>query len=85
MVQIEPLVIPTKGTATELYVQANSFAANATTATLYWQLRSEEGQSLLDGNYTMTPEQFAAWGEDNSYLNGIVADAIGVEIIPSEE
>jgi hypothetical protein len=79
------LVIPTKGTATELYVQANSFASDAITATLYWQLRSTEGLSLLDGNYTMTPEQFASWGEDNSYLNTIVADAIGVEIIPTEE
>ena len=81
MVQIKPLVIPTKGTATELYVQANSFATNAITATLYWQLRSEEGTTLLDGNYTMTEAEFAAWGEDNSYLNEIVAEAIGVDIV----
>ena len=81
MVQIKPLVIPTKGTATEMYVQANSFATNAITATLYWQLRSEEGTTLLDGNYTMTEAEFAAWGEDNSYLNEIVAEAIGVDIV----
>ena len=81
MVQIKPLVIPTKGTATELYVQANSFATNAITATLYWQLRSEEGTTLLDGNYTMTEAEFAAWGEDNSYLNEIVDEANGFDIV----
>lgn len=84
MVEIKPLVIPTKGTATRLYVQANSFSSSAVTATLYWQLRSEEDATLLDGNYEMTPEEFAAWGEDNSYLNEIVAEAIGVEIVISE-
>lgn len=85
MVQIKPLVIPTKGTATELYIQSNSFASNATTATLYWQLRSSEGQSLLDGNYNMTEEEFAEWGQDNSFLDEVVASAIGVEIVESEE
>ena len=29
----------------------------------------------------MTEEQFAGWGEDNNYLNEIVADALKLEIM----
>lgn len=81
MVQIEPLEIPTKGEGTQLYVQANSFPANATTTMLYWYIANEAGVLLLDGNLQMTEEQFASWGEDNDYLNIIVADALNLEII----
>lgn len=81
MVQIEPIAIPTKGEGTQLYVQANSFSSNATTATLYWAIANESGATLLDGNLQMTEEQFAGWGEDNNYLNVIVADALNLEII----
>lgn len=81
MVQIKPLAIPTKGEGTQLYVQANSFPTSATTATLYWSILSETGAQLLDGNLQMTEEQFAGWGEDNNYLNEIVADALNLEII----
>ena len=81
MVQIKPLQIPTKGTGTQLYVQANSFPANAKTTMLYWYIANEDGVNLLDGNLQMTEEQFAAWGEDNNYLNEIVADALNLEIV----
>lgn len=81
MIQIQPLNIPTKGTATQMSVLVLNFATNATTATTYWQLYDENGTGLLDGNYTMTEEQFATWGTDNNVVNEYVADAIGVTII----
>jgi hypothetical protein len=81
MVQIEPILIPIKGTATQMSVLVLNFATNATTATTYWQLYDENGTGLLDGNYTMTEEQFATWGTDNNVVNEYVADAIGVTII----
>jgi hypothetical protein len=30
----------------------------------------------------MTEDQFAAWGQDNSVVDGYVAQAIGVVIVP---
>jgi hypothetical protein len=81
MIHIEPLNIPTKGTASQMSVLVLNFATNATTATTYWQLYDENGTGLLDGNYTMTEEQFATWGTDNNVVNEYVADAIGVTII----
>jgi hypothetical protein len=81
-VAIEPVVFPlNEGTATRLTVLVLNFTTDATTATTYYQLLTEEGVQLRQGNYTLTEEEFAAWGQDNSYVNQCVADAIGVVII----
>lgn len=81
MIQIQPIIFPIKGTATQMSVLVLNFETNATTATTYWQLFTEDGTQVLDGNYTMTEEQFAEWGQDNNVVNEYVADAIGVTII----
>jgi hypothetical protein len=70
---IEPVIIPTSGTATQLYVQANSFSAAATTCALYYYLADEFGVMLIQGNLQMTEEQFTTWGADNNVLFDIVA------------
>lgn len=81
-IAIEPVVFPlNQGTATRMSVLILNFETTATTCTTYWQLLTEEGQQLSQGNYTLTDEQFAAWGTDNSVVNQYVADAIGVTII----
>lgn len=81
-VAIEPVVFPlNQGTATRMSVLILNFETTATTCTTYWQLLTEEGQQLSQGNYTLTDEQFATWGTDNSVVNQYVADAIGVTII----
>ena len=81
MIQIQPITFPIKGTATQMSVLVLNFDTNATTATTYWQLFTEDGTQVADGNYTMTEEQFAAWGTDNNVVNEYVAEAIGVTII----
>ncbi len=81
-VAIEPVVFPlNEGTATRMTVLVLNFTTDATTATTYYQLLTEEGVQLRQGNYTLTDEEFAAWGTDNNYVNQCVADAIGVVII----
>lgn len=81
-VAIEPVVYPlNEGTATQLSVLVLNFETTATTCATYWQLLTEDGVQLSQGNYTLTPEQFAAWGQDNNVVNEYVADAIGVTII----
>jgi hypothetical protein len=81
-VAIQPIVYPlNEGTATRLSVLVLNFETIATTCTTYWQLLTEEGKQLAQGNYTLTEEQFATWGTDNSVVNEYVAEAIGVVII----
>ena len=81
-VAIEPVVFPLgKGTATQMSVLILNFTTEATTCTTYWQLLTEDGLQLSQGNYTLTEEEFAAWGTDNNYVNQVVAAAIGVTLI----
>jgi hypothetical protein len=81
-VAIEPVVFPlNEGTATRLTVLVLNFPTDATTATTYYQLLTEEGTQLRQGNYTLTEEEFASWGTDNNYVNQCVANAIGVVLI----
>ena len=82
MAKIQPIVFPlNQGTATEMSVLILNFETTATTCTTYYELLTEEGKCLKADNYTLTPEQFAAWGTDNSVVNEYVAEAIGVTII----
>jgi len=81
-VAIEPVVFPlNEGTATRLTVLVLNFPTDATTATTYYQLLTEEGTQLRQGNYTLTEEEFASWGTDNNVVNQYVANAIGVVLI----
>lgn len=82
MAKIQPIKFPLNaGTATELTVLILNFQTDATTCTTYYELKSEEGAVLSNGNYTLTEEEFAAWGLDNEYVAECVANAIGVTII----
>jgi hypothetical protein len=81
-VAIKPIPYPlNEGTATRMSVLVLNFETTATTCTTYWQLLTEEGVQLSQGNYTLTEEQFLTWGTDNSVVNEYVAEAIGVVII----
>ena len=81
-VAIEPIVYPlNEGTATRMTVLVLNFETTATTCTTYWQLLTEEGKQLSQGNYTLTEEQFLTWGLDNNVVNEYVADSIGVVLI----
>ena len=81
-VAIQPIVYPlNEGTATRLSVLVLNFETTAVTCTTYWQLLTEEGKQLSQGNYTLTEEQFLTWGTDNSVVNEYVAESIGVVLI----
>ena len=82
MAKIQPVIFPLNaGTATEMSVLILNFETTATTCTTYYELKTEEGAVLSNGNYTLTEDEFAAWGIDNEYVAECVANAIGVTII----
>jgi len=87
MAKIQPVIFPLNaGTATEMSVLILNFETSATTCTTYYELKSEATEEvpskvLSNGNYTLTEEEFAAWGYDNEYVAQCVASAIGVTII----
>jgi hypothetical protein len=87
MAKIQPIVFPlNQGTATEMSVLILNFETSATTCTTYYELKSEGTEEvpsvvLSNGNYTLTEEEFAAWGTDNEWVAECVAKALGVTIL----
>ena len=82
MAKIQPIVFPLNaGTATEMSVLILNFETSATTCTTYYELKTDEGKVLSNGNYTLTEEEFSAWGTDNAWVETCVANAIGVTIL----
>ena len=82
MAKIQPITFPLNaGIATEMSVLILNFPTDAVTCTTYYELLTEDGVMLSNGNYTLTDVQFALWGVDNTCVDGYVAEAIGVTII----
>lgn len=81
MAAIQPVVFPILGTATQLSVLILNFPTDAVTCTTYYQLLTDDGKQCAQGNYTMTEAEFAAWGDDNAYIDNLIANYIGVTII----
>jgi hypothetical protein len=82
MAKIQPIKFPlNQGTATEMSVLILNFETTATTCTTYYELKTDESTVLTNGNYTLTEDEFAVWGEDNTWVENCVAQAIGVTII----
>lgn len=87
MSKIQPITFPlNQGTATEMSVLILNFETSATTCTTYYELKSEATEEapakvLSNGNYTLTEQEFAGWGTDNSYVAECVAKSIGVVIV----
>lgn len=81
MPKIQPVIFPILGTATELSVLILNFNTDATTCTTYYEVKTEDGKICVNGNYTLTPEEFSQWGADNSYIDDIIANYLGLTII----
>jgi hypothetical protein len=81
MANIQPITFPFKGDAVKLVVRVNSFDTQVDTTSLNWSLQTAEGFECLSGLYNMSVQEFADWGQDNTYLDNLVAQSIPVIII----
>ena len=88
MKQIEPIDIWQNGitkTAVKLQAQGTSVTLGQA-ASFYWQLLTEEGHQVANGNLGISGEQYDAWGADDDYVYTIIAEDLNLTIIePSEE
>lgn len=91
MTQIQPIVFPILGTANELLVRVLTFDSDALTATTYYELVEvtettvngnviTNNKTLISGNYILTEAEFAAWGNDNTYVVECVAGHLGITL-----
>jgi len=93
MIKIQDVIVPTKGTAKYFNIIALNFPMNPSSVTFYWQILSEveeiedelvtskPGSSLLEGNLTMTKEEYDAWGSDDSYVTNWACNKLDLTIL----
>lgn len=81
MANIQSITFPFIGDAVKLIVRVNSFETQADTTSLGWTLQTADGVVCLSGVYNMTVEEYNNWGQDNSYLDNLVAASIPVIIL----
>ena len=76
--QIQPLEIPLKGTATQLFIRTSTEGIYEPTGLIYWQALNEEGKELASGNIPLTVEEVKAWGDSMEYIENIVLSKLGL-------
>ena len=76
--QINPLEIPLKGTATQIFIRTSTEGIYKPTGMVYWQALSEEGKELASGNIPLTVEEVEAWGDSMNYIENLVLDRLNL-------
>ena len=76
--QINPLEIPFKGTATQLFIRTSTEGISNPTGMIYWQALSKEYQEMTSGNIPLTVEEVEAWGDSMEYIENLVLDRLNL-------
>ena len=87
MKKIEPIDIWQNGTtktANQLQVQGTSVTLGQS-ASFYWQLLTEEGHQVSQGNLGISGDEYKAWGANDDYVYEIVAKDLGLKIVEVSE
>ena len=76
--QIQPLEIPLKGTATQLFIRTSTEGIYNSTGMIYWQALNEEGKEMTAGNISLTVEEVEAWGDSMEYIEKLVLERLNL-------
>lgn len=97
MIKIENVVVPSKGTGKYFALKCLNLDLNKSSESapsFYWEVKTATpyaidevqteipGETILNGNLTMSKEEYALWGEDDSYpIDWALAKLEFVELI----
>jgi hypothetical protein len=86
MIPIQPLTIPTQGTAIGLILKCFDLDMTATTATFYYELVGASDYNtpqrvFTSGNISMTEAEYTNWGADNNYCIQWAANKLGLTLL----
>ena len=73
----------TTKTATHLQVQGTHVNLGES-ASFYWQLITEEGHQVANGNLGISGDEYKAWGADDDYIYQIVASDLNLTLVSEE-
>jgi hypothetical protein len=83
MILIQPINIPTQGTAVAMILKCQPLDMTATTAEFYYELITEGSYNnphkvLVSGNISMTESEYQSWGADNNYCIQWAANKLNI-------
>lgn len=97
MVKIEDVIVPSKGTGKYFAIkclQINITKDSSASPTFYWEVKTETdaspmddtqekvpGVTILDGNLTMTTEEYSQWTTDDTYVIDWALEKLGFKEI----
>ena len=81
MPKIQKVTFPIYGDVEDLKITILNFMTDDEVCTIYYELLNADYKRVVEGNITLTQSEFNAWGEDNGYIDNLVATKLGLTII----
>jgi hypothetical protein len=80
MIKIKPITLglPPKQ-ANQLFVRPIINSTSDVSCNTYYEVSTEEGETLANGNCPISEEQYALWADDNTYIEDIVIAFLGLQ------
>jgi hypothetical protein len=78
-IEIQPVIVPTKGTGTQFYLHCLTFEMFPSAVTFYWQVQTNNGDTVLDGNISMDEQTYSGWSNDDNYAIDWALNVIGLQ------
>lgn len=80
MIQIQPITLglPPQE-ATKIIIRPLINSTTDLTCNTYYEVLSENGQTLANGNIPLSEEEYSSWGEDNTYLDNLILEKLGLK------
>jgi hypothetical protein len=77
-IEVADVIVPTKGIGKYFSIMLLNLDLPGTNPSFYWELKSEivhtdseekyPYQVVLNGNLSMTPQEYSQWGTDDNYV-----------------
>lgn len=78
-IEIQPVVVPTKGTGTQFNLNSLKFPMFPTSVPFLWQVLTTEGVTVLEGNLYMDEQTYSGWSNDDNYAIDWALNEIGLQ------
>jgi hypothetical protein len=73
------LGLPAK-VGTQLLVRPIMEHTRVNTCSVYYEVRTSDNETIANGNMQLTSEQYDAWSDDNSFIENIVLQNLGLTL-----
>lgn len=79
MIPIEPVLLglPTKE-GVKMMIRPIINSTTDTSCNTYYEIYSEIGESLANGNVPISEEDYALWSDDNTFIEDVVIKYLGL-------